>query len=372
MFTRFFTKSPQNKLLFFLIVVSYLIRFVGFVKWSVFFGDQAWYLVAARDALLSGKLPLLGITTSITWLHQGPLWTYLIVPVLVFSRFHPLSENLFMIVLSGVNIPLAFYLGAKLHNRQSGLIYATFMSSYYFLVFHTRLGYHTSPIPFLFNLTLLLILTGRSYLSGIFIGLLYQSHLLTFIYWPLFWFFSYRHKTKIDQLRFFLGFVAGVLPMIIAGPIQTFGIFIWLVSRLFLGFSSAGLISQSYLVVISAPIVLLISLIVPKIKGHILALCLSVFVVFNFIYLVRTGYLTRSGIFGLTYPRKLELSERLIKLASNTTPQITIHGPGSKFASTRLPYLYFFWRYKYLGGTFSGTGSAFLIDEFIAQVRVLE
>lgn len=64
-----------------------------------FFGDIGWFYLSARDALLLGKFPLLGITASMTWLHQGPLWTYLLIPAFWLSDFHPLSPVILALIL---------------------------------------------------------------------------------------------------------------------------------------------------------------------------------------------------------------------------------------------------------------------------------
>ena len=56
-----------------------------------FIGDQGWFYISARDILLTGKIPLVGITSSHIWLHQGPYWTYMLAIMLFLFHFNPVS-----------------------------------------------------------------------------------------------------------------------------------------------------------------------------------------------------------------------------------------------------------------------------------------
>ena len=120
-----------------------------------FFGDSAWFYFSARDALFTGQFPLLSLPTSITWLHQGPLWTYLLIPALILGNFHPMAGNFLMIFFSLIALPLIYYASAKLFNRHCGLITAFLYAFFHFAVIHSRIAYHTSPQPLFFLLFLL-------------------------------------------------------------------------------------------------------------------------------------------------------------------------------------------------------------------------
>jgi hypothetical protein len=124
------------------------------------------------------------------------------------------------------------------------------------LMMHLRTPYHTAPIPLFEVLFLLCFIKQRDFLAGLFLGLLYQLHLLTFIFWPL--------VILRLRLKLFVGFILGILPFIISGPTQTFGIFIWLFKNLFSGFFSSSLTSEAYKVVFFVPCLLLFSLILHK------------------------------------------------------------------------------------------------------------
>lgn len=221
------------------------LRFSNLKSQTPFFGDQSWFYISARDALIQGKLPILGITSSITWLHQGPLYTYLLIPSLWLSNFNPFSGVIFILILSILSIFLMYIL--------AGPIAATLLSLSSFAIFNSRIAYHTSPLPFFTILFLIFFKRKRNFLTGLFLGFLYQLHLLTFIFWPLVFF---RFKPKI-----FIGFLLGITPFLIAGPVQTVGIFVWLSKHLITGFSGSTF-SEAYKMVFLVPFILVLSFLI--------------------------------------------------------------------------------------------------------------
>jgi len=371
MFTKYFKSRSWTNPVLAITAVSASLRFIGIFHWIPFFGDQAWFLDSAVHALMSGTLPLLGITSSITWLHQGPFWTYIIIPGLGLTRFSFLSLGLFTAALSVFEVPLAYLLGSRLKNRRTGLIFAVIMGGYYFSVIHSRLAYHTSLIPLFFILFLNLLLSRHDFLSGLFLGFLYQLHLLTFIYWPFVIFHS-RRTSKFHLSQFVIGFIIGILPFIISGPVQTSGIFVWLISRLFSGFGSVGFISEAYLVVFLAPAALAVSYIFPPLPRKAFGALIVVFFLVNFWYLIKTDYQTSVSKFGLPFPIKQQIAKDILVNSATFAPRISTSGPGSQFATTVLPYKYLLWRLIDSGQTPSGTASGFIVNEQNGRLTVLE
>lgn len=194
------------------------------------FSDMEWFFTSARQTLASGQLPVLGITASITWLHQGPLWTYL----LLLPTAIGLPPQALTIAGGVAAVALAYWI--------VGWVPALVLAVLPFAVVASQTAYHTSLIPLFFFLSYLCLSRRRPFLGGLFIGFLYQSHLLTFIYWPL-WVILAR---KLPKLPITLGIILGILPFILAGPIQTFGIFIWIGKGLLTGWEVSSGISTAY------------------------------------------------------------------------------------------------------------------------------
>ena len=321
----------------------------------IFFADQAWFYLSARDALLTGHLPLLGITASITWLHQGPLWTYLLIPGLALTNFHPLSGSILAIIFS-LPTPLLLYFFAKRLWGKSAAVTAVllFTLNPWFLLVHSNLAYHTTPI-FLFTLVFFWCLIKKhDFLTGLFLGLLYQLHLLTFIFWPI----------MLFRRRLIPGFILGIIPFLLAGPIQSFGIFIWLAKKAFEGFSGTGVLSDAYLVVVYIPAVLMISWLVSKLSrpiGILLIAILLGFGVWNF----------KLDRYGPSLSSRIALSEAILSESRTATPELIMQGPGAKFRSYGMPYEYLIWWLSRASFP-SGPHSKFLIHEQAQTYEVLE
>ena len=230
--------------LLFLVVVATLFRLREWKSVPVF-GDMEWFFTSAKLALITGILPTLGITASITWLHQGALWTYL----LLLPQALALPAQAFTLIGGILAIILAYF--------AAGPVAAVIMALLPFAITQSLTAYHTSLIPLFFFTAYLCLLRKKWFLSGLFLGFLYQLHLLTFIYWPLFIYLLIKQQGKLKH--FSLGFVFGIIPFILAGPIQLGGIFIWAAKQLVTGFTgvSSG-ISTAYLAVLLPLAILLL------------------------------------------------------------------------------------------------------------------
>jgi hypothetical protein len=243
-----------------------------------FVSDQDWFYYQAVASLRTGNFSLLGISTSITWLHQGPLWTYLLIPGLVISNFHPLSGTIFTIVLSVLTVLLIFFWCTSVFNRQTGIISAALVALCPFAIFSSRMSYHTSVIPLFTAIFLLLLSRKQALLAGLFWGFLYQLHLLTFVFWPIV--AIYIFKKNIHLFIFILGFVVGIFPFIISGPVQTLGIFVWLVKFLITGAHSSGL-SAAYHMVFFIPLVIIISVVLSRLPRFVSYVVLLIIFMLN-------------------------------------------------------------------------------------------
>lgn len=131
-----------------IIILDVILRSIFLPERMTFIGDQGWFYLSARDMIIGGKIPLVGITSSHTWLHQGPLWTYLlIIPLWLFS-FNPTSGVYLTIFISVATLVFFYLVGKQLSSPNAGLIAAFLYSASPYFVIRDRMPYHTSPIPF--------------------------------------------------------------------------------------------------------------------------------------------------------------------------------------------------------------------------------
>lgn len=153
-----------------------------------FLGDYAWFYLSARDMLLTGTIPLVGIESSRVWLHQGALWTYMIAPWLWIFQFHPVSVAYLSGLIGVITVYALYKVGSALFSRRIGFIAALFCAVSPFAVMNARAPYHTNPIPLTviaFIFTLYKWISGRIVyfpISIFLLGILYNLELATFVF----------------------------------------------------------------------------------------------------------------------------------------------------------------------------------------------
>lgn len=193
-----------------------------------FIGDAGWFYLSARDMLQGGSIPLVGIPSSHPWLHQGPLWTYLLAAGLLFSNFHPLAGGVIAVLFGLGSVLLMYLLGRAMFSAPVGLLAALLMATSPLVIMHARMPYHTAPIPFftlLFLFAVYRFVTGRKYgfpLALFSLSILYNLELATVTYVFAFFLlvlFGIRQKmlwmTQLKDLQLLgISFLAGVLPML--------------------------------------------------------------------------------------------------------------------------------------------------------------
>ncbi|MEK7450741.1 MAG: glycosyltransferase [Patescibacteria group bacterium] len=184
---RFF--KPLNMLLLTILALSAFLNLYKLNEQMIFIGDQGWFYLSARDLLLTGEIPLVGITSSHTWLHQGPLWTYILAVIFWLFKFNPIAPAYFTGLLSTVTVFLVYKVGRILFSKNVGLIGAVLYATSPLIIINSQMPYHTSPIPLL---TLGLIYSVFKWIKGnvyffpiaiLFMALLYNFELATQIFW---------------------------------------------------------------------------------------------------------------------------------------------------------------------------------------------
>ncbi len=242
-------------LLIFILGLSGFLNLYKINSLMMFIGDFGRDYLAARDMLLTGNIPLVGIPSSVVWLHQGPLSIYFITLSLFVGRFHPVAPAVFYGVVGTASTYLVYRVGAEYLNTKVGLLSALLYATSPLIVISARMPYHTSSIPFfacLFFLLLYKVLQGKTnfiFLMFFMLGLLFQLELsngvLFFLLALVIILFRKRFK-RSEVARGALGFSLGILPFILYdlthGFKQTVGFALWVANRirLFFGLTVSG------------------------------------------------------------------------------------------------------------------------------------
>src|SRR3989344_2873008 len=360
MMVEFFARLSQKFVLpAIIITASFTFLIWKFSDSTQFIGDQAWFFISARDALLTGQFPLLGVTTSITWLHQGAVFTYLLIPTLILGNFNPIFGSYLTILFGLLSVILFYFLAKRFFGLLPALLSSAVLATWPFFIYQSRFSYHTAPIPLFTLIFLTALFHHRFTIAALFLAFLYQLHLLTFIFWPIY-VAVVGSKFRFKYLAVFL---FGISPLILSGPIQTLGIFAWLVKQVFSGFTAVSGGSYAYIMVLIAPMFLALAGILKLLPRKAALLICAVFILNNLLH--------RQFISSNSYKLHLDLARQIFAISSTNTPQIKMTGVNSEYKTTSAPYEYFIWwlsRFQDPAGRYS----QFEINESDQTFRVLK
>lgn len=149
-----------------IILTGLILRVINIDSYMHFISDQGWFYVSARDMILNKEIPLVGITSSHIWLHQGAYWTYVLGIIFMFFDFNPVIPGYFSALLGSMSIFLVYLLAKDLVNEKVGLISSFIFAVSPAVIMDSRLAYHTTPIPFF---TILLLLSIYKWIKGSYI-----------------------------------------------------------------------------------------------------------------------------------------------------------------------------------------------------------
>ena len=231
-------------------ILAAVLRIWRLAELMPFIGDFGHDYLAARDLLTTGKIPLLGIASSVPWLYQGSLWIYLTALALSLSNFHPAAPAVLASILSLITlwaiVELAWKYWGKLAAIASGLIFTTSPLA----VLHARTPWHTSPIPLAAIGYFYFLLKRSSFWSAFFFSVLFQFELSNA---PLVLLLLFTRINKYSLI----GLLIPVMPKIIYDLTHNFsqlgGFILWLGYRIvaFFGYRQIHTVSLHRLVTTS-------------------------------------------------------------------------------------------------------------------------
>lgn len=233
--------------------MAVFLRVLNLQQFSLLSGDHGWFLLSARDFIINGNFPLVGITSSHPFLHHGAFWTYLLIPLLYFSNFNILSPYYFTAFLDSFAVLAIYFLGKEMFSSKVGIISSFLYAISPFMVLNARLGYHISPVPLL---SILFIFSVYKWMKGKFTyfpisiflaSILYNFELSNAILFPIpFILLAIQYKQKKETARLVLsrkyilfsifGFLLPMIPFVIHGFSnkfsQTLGFIAWVFYRI--------------------------------------------------------------------------------------------------------------------------------------------
>lgn len=203
----FSNMGKHELMLSFILIISMFLGLFKIRELMTFIGDQGWFYLSARDILISGRIPLVGIASSHPWLHQGPFWTYLLALFLWVFGFNPVSGAYLTIILGVLSVIGIYIVGSVLFSKRVGLITSLLYATSPLVIYYMRLPYHTSPIS-LFVIGLIFSLykivqnkLGYLPLAIFLLTILYNFEIATVVLWGVL-IFVLVYKFFKDRKRF--------------------------------------------------------------------------------------------------------------------------------------------------------------------------
>ena len=247
LFLRTFT--PTNILVFLTFSISLFMNLYKINSDMMFFGDFGRDYLAARDMIFFKEIPLVGIPSSVKWLHQGPLSIYLIGLAFIIGKFNPVAPAILYGLIGVITTSLVYVIGRKYFNKHVGILSSLFYATSPLSVVNARMPYHTSLIPFFACIFFLLlqdaIQNNRKNFFWLFfsLGLLLQVELSNAVVFFILLILCYLYRRLITIAKgvfSIIGFLLGILPFIIYDFThrfgQTLGFPLWIINRIRLFF----------------------------------------------------------------------------------------------------------------------------------------
>lgn len=217
----------QNLVLILIILLATWLRFFRLPELMTFISDQGKDYLTARDMVLTNQPALVGIASSVPWLHQGPFFIWLLALVFKLTGFNPVHPAILTAVLGVLTVYLTYKFSRS-------YLAAMILAVSPLAVVHSRLAYHTSPIP-LFSVLYLLALQSQSvFWSFLLAGILLQFELTTLPLVILAVLYLFKRKQKLFPagLVFFIPFIPKIIFDLTHGFTQTLGLTAWAGYRL--------------------------------------------------------------------------------------------------------------------------------------------
>jgi 4-amino-4-deoxy-L-arabinose transferase-like glycosyltransferase len=201
----------KNWPIFLILLLAAFLRLYRLPELTTFAGDQGIDLLVVKRMVIDHRWTLLGPKTSIMSIYNGPIYYYLISPVLYLSGLNPLSVSYFMVCLWLGAIFLTHILGKEIFSRRAGALAALLFSLWPIAIEYSRPSFNSFPTPFFAALFLLGVLYFSKYhrrwgiiLAGLCSGVLMQLHYFNFflIFFSLIFLF-YRKKFNLKLLLLF-------------------------------------------------------------------------------------------------------------------------------------------------------------------------
>lgn len=197
-------------------ILSAILRLYRLEPNLVFHGELGDNYLVIKNFLIANQIPLLGPATSHPWLSFGPLFYWLMAPVLSFFKFNPVVGAYFIALTQILLVVVNYYVIKRLFSRKAAQISSFLISISPLFVNLTRQSRFFSLVTLFFYPFLYFLITDNLFLCGLSFGIMLNFHLTPIILVPPILIYLIKKKTKFRGYgQAVLGLLVPSLPFII-------------------------------------------------------------------------------------------------------------------------------------------------------------
>lgn len=203
-------------MIFWVTILAAILRLYRVEPNLVFHGELGDNYLAIKNITSSGQIPTLGPATSHPWLSFGPLFYWLMSPVMALSKFNPVSGAYFMTLVQILLVVINYIVIKRIFTKRVAQISSFFIAISPLFISLTRESRFFSLVTFFFYPFLYFLISGNLFLCGLSFGVMLNFHLTPIVLIPPALIYLVKRKTSFrSYLQLGLGFLIPSLPFII-------------------------------------------------------------------------------------------------------------------------------------------------------------
>ncbi len=214
------------KAIYFVLVVSLLVRFLSLPKLLTFTPDEEYLIYIANTLIKHFHIIWIGVSSLGFDLYMGPFWIYIISAFLLLSKGDPIILGYLASFLGVITTGVVYFIGKKFFSEKVGIISSILYATSALVVYNDQKSYPTGVALLSTLMALSIFMTKYSkrwwILFALFYGLVFHIHLslILMIFVALYW--VALHRKSIDKKTFALSVFAFLL---IVSPLIAFDYF---------------------------------------------------------------------------------------------------------------------------------------------------
>ena len=197
-----------------ILILGAFLRLFKIDEYMTFLGDEGRDVIIVRRFLVYGDIFLIGPGTSIGNMYLGPLYYYLMAPVLWLGNFSPVAPAAMIALLGVTTVAFVWYIAREWFGKNAAFIAALLYAIAPTVIIYSRSSWNPNIMPFFSLLCIFaiwrVVTTKKLFwlpILGISYAFVLQSHYLGLLLAPtlaVFWLYAFWLFRKDKKLRSYI------------------------------------------------------------------------------------------------------------------------------------------------------------------------